>query len=386
LLPDGRVLIAGGTGTSSTSLSTALLYDVGLGFVASSQPQVATATSPLAPGASLALTGSRFRGISEGSVGNSQDSPADYPIVQLRSVESGQTLSLLAASWSANSFTSTPIIGFPAGYAMVTMFVNGIPGVSAVVSVAPLFQNHAPIVLNPIADTSGTYGTSFSYTFPANSFSDPDAGQLLSYTVIGLPPGVLFTSGSRKLSGIPASVGDFPVTVTASDNGTPTLNVADTFSVRIAKAALTVTPAHTNRSYYSPNPSLTGTVLGLVPGDEIAATYSTTASLYSPPGEYPISFILADAGNKLGNYLVLTNVATLTVDGVPLQITTSDGLPAFCWPTNSVNFVLECTSDLTPPATWSLVTNTISVIGTNNCLILSPEPSMPERFYRLHLP
>ena len=37
------------------------------------------------------ITGSQFRGISDGSSGNSQDSPTDYPLVQLRSIESGQT-------------------------------------------------------------------------------------------------------------------------------------------------------------------------------------------------------------------------------------------------------------------------------------------------------
>jgi hypothetical protein len=385
LLPNGKVLVAAGLGTSSTYLSSAALYDVGLGFIPSSQPQIATATSPLASGGSLVLTGSRFRGISEGSVGNSQDSPSDYPVVQLHSLGNGQTLSLLASNWSTNSFTSTPISGFPVGYAFVTMFVNGIPGVSVIVSVSPAFQNHPPIVANPIADTNGTYGGILSFAFPANTFSDPDAGQTLSYTASGLPPGILFTSASRTFSGTPASVGTFFVTLTATDNGAPPLAVPHSFNIIVGKAALTVTPAHTNRPYYSPNPTLTGALVGLVPGDNITATYNTTATLSSPPGDYPITFVLADPGSKLSDYLVTTNLATFTVDGVPLQITTVGGSSAFCWPTNAINFVLECTTDLTPPVSWGPVTNTISVVGTNKCLILSTEPNVPERFYRLHL-
>jgi len=50
----------------SGNLSSAELYDVGLGFSTSWQPQIATFTSPLSLGGSLGLSGSRFRGVSEG--------------------------------------------------------------------------------------------------------------------------------------------------------------------------------------------------------------------------------------------------------------------------------------------------------------------------------
>jgi hypothetical protein len=103
---------------------------VGLGFSASWQPLITGFNSPLSSGGSLVLTGSQFRGISEAASGNAQDSPADYPLVQIRSLESGWTMFLLSApgtSWSATSFTSAPVNGFPVGYALVTVFVNGIP-------------------------------------------------------------------------------------------------------------------------------------------------------------------------------------------------------------------------------------------------------------------
>ena len=87
-------------------------------------------------GGSLALTGSGFRGVSEGSGGNSQDSPADYPLLQLRSLESGQTLFLLSTNWQTNSFTSAPVWGFPPGYALATVFVNGIPSTGSVLNIS----------------------------------------------------------------------------------------------------------------------------------------------------------------------------------------------------------------------------------------------------------
>ena len=51
-------------------------------------------------------------------------------------LESGQTTFLPATNWSANSFTSAPVWNFPAGWALVTVFVNGIPSTSSVVNVS----------------------------------------------------------------------------------------------------------------------------------------------------------------------------------------------------------------------------------------------------------
>jgi hypothetical protein len=46
LLPNGKVLVAGGLGTGGGVLNSAELYDTGLGFVRPDwQPQIATATS-----------------------------------------------------------------------------------------------------------------------------------------------------------------------------------------------------------------------------------------------------------------------------------------------------------------------------------------------------
>jgi hypothetical protein len=136
LLPNGKVLVAGGFNTTSGELSSAELFDVGLGYTNSWQPQIATVTSPFNLGGSLVITGSQFRGISEGSGGNSQDSPADYPLVQLRRLDNEQTVFLLTTNWSTNSFTSLPVWNFPAGYALATVFVNGIQSTSSVVNIS----------------------------------------------------------------------------------------------------------------------------------------------------------------------------------------------------------------------------------------------------------
>jgi len=138
LLPNGKVLVAGGVGGGSS----AELYDPGLGFDSSWQPLLTTVSPPILPsGSELTASGSRFKGISEASGGNDfQNSSSNYPIVQLLSLANEQTLFLLVdvtTGWSDTSFTSTPITlmtsnssGFPIGYALVTVFTNGIPSQS----------------------------------------------------------------------------------------------------------------------------------------------------------------------------------------------------------------------------------------------------------------
>ena len=138
LLPNGKVLVAGGEDTSFMSLESSELYDVGLGFSRRWQPEIATAT--LESDNSLFLTGSRFQGISQASSGNTQDSSSDYPIVQLRSIDSGEVVFLPVdpgQGWSHTLFISLPITGFHSGPALVTVFANGIPSAAGYVVVPP---------------------------------------------------------------------------------------------------------------------------------------------------------------------------------------------------------------------------------------------------------
>jgi N-acetylneuraminic acid mutarotase len=157
LLLNGTVLVAGGYGGGGY-LSSAELYDVGLGFDAAWQPQIATVTSPLGLDSSLVLTGSRFRGISGASGGNSQDSSADHPLVQLRSLESGYTVFLTSSNWSANSLNCAPVNSFPPGYALATVFVNGIPSTSSVINIS------VPIPTSPNLTGAVTNGV-FQFAF-----------------------------------------------------------------------------------------------------------------------------------------------------------------------------------------------------------------------------
>ena len=129
LLLDGRVLIVSGIAGGITP--KAELYDVGLAFSSDWQPQIRRMSLVLASGhRHLRLIGSRFQGISQASGGNTQDSSSNYPIVQLRSLDSEQVAFLPVdpeSGWSDTRFRSIPVSDFPKGPALVTVFTNGIP-------------------------------------------------------------------------------------------------------------------------------------------------------------------------------------------------------------------------------------------------------------------
>jgi hypothetical protein len=125
MLPNGKVLIAGGI-HKSFSLASAELYAVGLDFDDSWRPEIASARFSK----SLRVTGSLFQGISQASGGNTQDSSSNYPIVQLRRIDNDQVVLLPVdprRGWSDTSFTSLRSRNVPAGPTLVTVFTNGIP-------------------------------------------------------------------------------------------------------------------------------------------------------------------------------------------------------------------------------------------------------------------
>jgi len=165
LLPSGQVLVIGGYNSTNGVLPSAQLYDVGAGFDPAWQPQLDPPPSPVILGTPLVLSGTGFRGVSEGNSGGAgfQASPSDHPVVQLRSIDSERTVILSSTAWSSFSFSSTPVSGLPPGWALATVFVNGIPSVSSFIKItAPI---PTPIFLtNPQILANGSFQLTFANT------------------------------------------------------------------------------------------------------------------------------------------------------------------------------------------------------------------------------
>jgi hypothetical protein len=136
LLPNGTVLITGGYNSTSTYLSSAELYNVGLGFNEAWRPAITSAT-PITLNGNLVLVGSGFSGYgsAEASGGTTNSSASNYPLVQLRNIDNGQMAWLAMDSFSSGGYSSRAITNFATGPAMVTVYVNGIPSMSQYVTV-----------------------------------------------------------------------------------------------------------------------------------------------------------------------------------------------------------------------------------------------------------
>jgi hypothetical protein len=106
--------------------------------------------SPVHLGERIAASGSLFRGIAEASGGNAgQSSSSDTPLLSILSLASEETrflLSDLGSDWSDTAFTSRELEDFPLGYALATVFANGIPSRSRIV-----------LVLNPEPEPEGAF-------------------------------------------------------------------------------------------------------------------------------------------------------------------------------------------------------------------------------------
>jgi hypothetical protein len=53
------------------------------------------------------------------------------------------------------------------------------------------------------------------------------------------------------------------------------------------------------------------------------------------------------------------------------------------WPEEASNFVLESTTNFTPPVVWSAVTNSPVINGSLRTVILTVDPAAPTKFFRL---
>ena len=89
----------------------------------------------------------------------------------------------------------------------------------------------------------------------------------------------------------------------------------------VSATPLAVTANNTNRLYGQSNPAFTGSLLGVVNGDNITASYGSAATAASAVGTYTIVPALIDPSGKLGNYSVSSTNGTLTVGNATLVVT-----------------------------------------------------------------
>jgi hypothetical protein len=135
-------------------------------------------------------------------------------------------------------------------------------------------------------------------------------------------------SGSNrtvKVTPAPDQIGTAIITIKVSDG---LLETSEAFTLNVRPlsegAPLTVTVNNATRIYGDPDPGFSGTLLGLQSGDNITATYATTATAASRVGVYPIRPLLNDPDGKLAKYQVVTNLGSLAITRASLTSRAND--------------------------------------------------------------
>ncbi|QJD78739.1 putative Ig domain-containing protein [Spirosoma rhododendri] len=196
--------------------------------------------------------------------------------------------------------------------------------------------NTAPTVANAIPPQSATVGQAYTYTIPANTFTDAETPNSLTLSVTGLPTGLSFTAPAT-ISGTPSTTtgSPFNVTVTAKDPGNLTASTTFTFTIAPAAPVATapVAPTLPNQtatvgvafSYvvpaFSGTAPITYTASGLPAGLSFEASSRTISGT---PTMAQVSMVMItgtnSAGSGSGNFTITVSAApaggTFAISGV----------------------------------------------------------------------
>ncbi len=226
LLPSGQVLLA--AGYLERSLSSVELFDDGRGARPEWTPKVAGGSRGTTSGGAITLEGTLFTGVSEGSSGGTQSSPANNPVVQLQAAD-GDLTNVLPTSWSATSLAVTMSAAVASGPYWVRVIVSGVPSEACQLTVVP------PLVASPKILAAAPRG---SFTFTASGGSG--TGYLWSLETNASGGTVNETTG-RYVAGSTGSVTDV-LRVTDSLGLTATANAVVGAGVSISPSPATVAP------------------------------------------------------------------------------------------------------------------------------------------------
>ena len=158
------------------------------------------------------------------------------------------------------------------------------------------------------ADASRIYGT---------------ANPTFSASAIGAANGDTFTFAESTTATVASPVGTYPIVPIATGANLADYNVIYVNgTLTVGKAALTVTAADANRIYGTANPTFSASAIGAANGDTFTFAESTTATVASPVGTYPIVPIAT--GTNLADYNVIYVNGTLTVGKAALTVNAAD--------------------------------------------------------------
>jgi Ca2+-binding RTX toxin-like protein len=186
--------------------------------------------------------------------------------------------------------------------------------------------NDAPVLLDAIADQNATEDSLFSFTIPANAFTDIDAGDTLTYSATldngnALPSWLTFNASTGTFSGTPGNnnVGAIDIKVTATDGSGAT--VSDTFKLTVANV--------------NDAPTLQNAIADQNATEDSAFSFTIPANAFTDidAGDTLTYSVTLENGSALPSWLTF-NAETRTFSGTPsnsdlgeinVKVTATDG-------------------------------------------------------------
>jgi DNA-binding beta-propeller fold protein YncE len=215
LLPDGRVLLAGGGAPGPLVNKNGEIYSPPYLFDQRGQlatrPVIASAPTVLEPGQVFRVTTaspgvSRVTMVRMGSVSHTWNNDQRLVDLPFSPDAAGTALSVVLPSRA----TDTP----PGFYLLFVFDAKGVPSVAKIMRVNLPGKAEAaqPPMMEDIADQTWANGT---VRLQPNARSP--RGATLRYTASGLPPGLAVDAASGTVTGMPTTVGSYYVTLAADD-------------------------------------------------------------------------------------------------------------------------------------------------------------------------
>ena len=167
-----------------------------------------------------------------------------------------------------------------------------------------------------VAPETEVYGQPFAATVNFSGFTTAPTGTI-TFThgaqILCTLTGTFSASTTCNAPASGLSVGNYPVAFSYSGDSN--------YNPATGATTLTVTPAplsevvnNATRAYGAANPAFSGTLTGVASGDTILVAFSTTATVTSQPGTYPITATLTPAGStSLSNYTITNTPGVLTI-------------------------------------------------------------------------
>ncbi len=238
-------------------------------------------------------------------------------------IDTGDTLTLTATladgsalpTWlsfnpSTRTFSGTPARSDVGNLSIrVTATDSSSASVSTTFSLTVNNSNQPPIVANPVADQSVAQDGNFSFTVPTGTFTDPDAGEILTFSATradgsALPTWLSFNPSTRTFSGTPANgdIGNLTIRVTATDS--ENASVSTTFGLNVTNV--------------NDTPVLSGSLNAQTAAQNSSFSFTVPGNVFTDPDvgdTLTLHATLAD-GSALPTWLSF-NSSTRTFSGTP---------------------------------------------------------------------